>query len=64
MNFCFESLLEGMPLLAYPRIVFAGRLGQFPLVLSAWNEKQWMKPKLIEQSELLQVKLILTVSIG
>jgi hypothetical protein len=53
-----------MPLLAYPRIVFAGRLGQFPLVLSAWNEKQWMKPKLIEQSELLQVKLILTVSIG
>ena len=22
MNFCFESLLEGMPLLAYPRLFF------------------------------------------
>lgn len=42
----------------------AEQLGQFPLILSTWNEKHWMKPELIEQSELLQVKLILTVSIG
>ena len=29
----------------------------FPLILSAWNEKHWLKPELVEQSELLQVKL-------
>lgn len=50
-----------MPILVCPRIVFAGRLGLFPLVLSAWNEKHWLKPELVEQPELLQVKLILTV---
>lgn len=33
----------------------------FPLILSAWNEKHWLKPELIEQPELLQVKLILTI---
>ena len=33
----------------------------FPLILSAWNEKHWMKPELIEQSELLQVKLKLSI---
>ena len=33
----------------------------FPLILSAWNEKHWIKPKLIEQTELLQVKLRLTI---
>lgn len=31
----------------------------FPLILSAWNEKHWAKPQLIEQTELMQVKLIL-----
>ena len=29
--------------------------------LSAWNEKHWIKPELIEQTELLQVKLRLTI---
>lgn len=29
----------------------------FPLILSAWNEKHWLKPELIEQRELTQVKL-------
>ena len=33
----------------------------FPLILSAWNEKHWVKPELIEQPELLQVKLKLTI---
>ena len=33
----------------------------FPLILSAWNEKHWIKPELIEQTELMQVKLILHV---
>ena len=31
----------------------------FPLILNAWNERQWSRPELIEQPELLQVKLIL-----
>lgn len=33
----------------------------FPLILNAWNEKHWLKPELQEQSELMQVKLILHV---
>ena len=33
----------------------------FPLILSAWNEKHWLKPELIEQSELMQVKLVLRI---
>lgn len=31
----------------------------FPLILNAWNEKHWIKPELVEQSELMQVKLTL-----
>ena len=33
----------------------------FPLILSAWNEKHWINPELIEQTELMQVKLVLHV---
>ena len=33
----------------------------FPLILSAWNEKHWLKPELIEQPELMQVKLVLNI---
>lgn len=33
----------------------------FPLILSAWNEKHWLKPELVEQPELMQVKLILHI---
>ncbi len=33
----------------------------FPLILSAWNEKHWLKPELIEQPELMQVKLVLYI---
>lgn len=33
----------------------------FPLILSAWNEKHWLNPELIEQPELMQVKLILHI---
>ena len=43
-------------------IGFGENLGSgFPLILSAWNEKHWLKPELIEQRELLQVKLVLSV---
>ena len=43
-------------------IGFGENLGSgFPLILSAWNEKHWLKPELIEQRELLQVKLVLTI---
>lgn len=31
----------------------------FPLILNAWEKMHWMKPELIEQPELTQVKLIL-----
>lgn len=31
----------------------------FPLILNAWNEKHWIKPELIEQPELMQIKLTL-----
>lgn len=33
----------------------------FPLILSAWNEKHWLKPELMEQPELMQVKLVLRI---
>lgn len=33
----------------------------FPLILNAWNERHWLKPELIEQPELMQVKLILHI---
>ena len=33
----------------------------FPLILSAWSEKHWLKPELFDQPELLQVKLRLTI---
>ena len=29
--------------------------------MSAWNEKHWIKPELIEQAELMQVKLVLHI---
>ena len=29
--------------------------------MSAWNEKHWIKPELIEQTELMQVKLVLHI---
>ena len=29
--------------------------------LSAWNEKHWIKPELIEQTELMQVKSVLHI---
>ena len=43
-------------------IGFGENLGSgFPLILSAWNEKHWLKPKLLEQPDLLQVKLTLHI---
>ena len=33
----------------------------FPLILSACNEKHWLEPELIEQPELMQVKLVLHI---
>lgn len=43
-------------------IGFGENLGSgFPLILSAWNEKHWLKPELLEQPELLQVRLTLHI---
>ena len=43
-------------------IGFGENLGSgFPLILSAWNEKHWLKPELLEQPDLLQVKLTLHI---
>ena len=33
----------------------------FPLILSAWNEKHWLKPELIEEPKMMQVKLTLHI---
>ena len=33
----------------------------FPLILNAWNEKHWLKPELVEQTSLMQVKLTLHI---
>ena len=33
----------------------------FPLILNAWNEKHWLKPELLEQPDLMQVKLTLHI---
>lgn len=33
----------------------------FPLILNAWHERHWLKPQLIEQPELMQVKLELKI---
>ena len=33
----------------------------FTLILNAWNEKHWIKPELLEQPELMQVKLTLHI---
>jgi predicted HTH transcriptional regulator len=43
-------------------IGFGENLGSgFPLILSAWNEKHWLEPELIEQKDLKQVKLVLHI---
>ena len=43
-------------------IGFGENIGSgFPLILNAWDEKHWLRPELVEQPELLQVKLILTI---
>lgn len=43
-------------------IGFGENIGSgFPLILSAWGEKHWLRPELIEQPELLQVKLTLSI---
>ena len=33
----------------------------FPLILSACNEKHWLEPELVEQTDMMQVKLILHI---
>lgn len=41
-------------------IGFGENIGSgFPIILDAWSEKLWMKPELIEQRQLMQVKLVL-----
>ena len=46
-------------------IGFGENLGSgFPLILSAWNEKHWLEPELVEQTDLRQVKLTLHILTG
>lgn len=43
-------------------IGFGENLGSgFPFILHAWDEKHWIKPELIEQPQLMQVKLVLQI---
>lgn len=58
-----ESKARNQRMQAMLRMIGYGEnLGSgFPLILSAWNEKHWLKPELIEQPELMQVKLILHI---
>jgi len=34
---------------------------RFSLILSTWNKMPWLKPELIEQSELMQVEFIIQI---
>lgn len=46
-------------------IGFGEGLGSgFPLILDAWNEKQWPRPELVEEQDLMQVKLVLKFGIN
>ncbi len=36
----------------------------FPLILKAWEDKHWARPELIEQPELMQVKLVLHIDLS
>ncbi len=58
-----ESKARNQRMQAMLRMIGYGEnLGSgFPLILSAWNEKHWLKPELLEQPELMQVKLILHI---
>jgi len=43
-------------------IGFGEGLGSgFPLILNAWEEKRWVRPELIEEQDLMQVKLVLYI---
>ncbi len=39
-------------------------MASFPLIMQAWDEKHWSKPELIEQPELMQVKLVLRLDMN
>lgn len=58
-----ESKARNQRMQAMLRMIGYGEnLGSgFPLILSAWNEKHWLKQELVEQPELMQVKLILHI---
>lgn len=58
-----ESKARNQRMQAMLRMIGYGEnLGSgFPLILSAWNEKHWLKPELIEQPDLMQVKLVLHI---
>ena len=58
-----ESRARNMHIQTLFRMIgFGENIGSgFPLILSAWDEKHWLRPELIEQSELLQVRLTLTI---
>ena len=53
----FANTYGGTILIGYGENLGSG----FPLILNAWNEKHWMKPELLEQQDLMQVKLTLYI---
>ena len=50
-----ETLLKG------ERVTLECKKAQSNVPVDAWNEKHWLKPELIEQRELMQVKLVLSI---
>jgi len=58
-----ESKARNQRMQALLRIIgFGEGLGSgFPLILNAWEEKHWVRPELIEEQDLMQVKLVLYI---
>ena len=55
----YQNTFETANVMDINKFLAAGE--RISLILHAWNEKHWIKPELIEQPELLQVKLILHI---
>jgi len=58
-----ESKARNQRMQALLRMIgFGEGLGSgFPLILNAWEEKHWVRPELIEEQDLMQVKLVLYI---
>jgi len=58
-----ESKARNQRMQALLRMIgFGEGLGSgFPLILNAWEKKHWVRPELIEEQDLMQVKLVLYI---